>query len=531
MATTYIIGPFRLDTEAGILFRGTEPVALGQRAVAVLRVLVEQPEIPVSKDALIEAAWPGLTVEESNLAVQIAALRRVFGGEPDGEGWIETLPRRGYRFVGPASIRKQDAVAAAPLVSSSPVATDEPALPFPVQPSIAVLPFQNMSGDPEQEYFADGMVEEIITALSRFRSLFVIARNSSFTYKGGSVDVKQVGRELGVRNVLEGSVRRSADRVRITAQLIDASTGAHLWADRFDGALEDIFDLQDRVAGRVVGALAPKLEQTAIERAKRKPTESLSAYEYYLRGMAAIYRFTVREVNVEALQLFKGAIELDPEFATAYGLAAYCYVKDRTNRWPTDDLARDNAETERLARQAVRLGSDDAVALATSAGALAYVVRDLDAGAACIEQALLLNPNLMWACYFAGFIKSWLGEPEAAMAHLAYAMRLSPVDPLMPLMQAAMAHAHFFAGRYGEASSWATAALRGTPKLLPALRIGAAADAFAGQLEPAQKAVARLLQINPNERVSNLEAIYGPYRRPDDAWRYGEGLRRAGLPE
>jgi adenylate cyclase len=285
------------------------------------------------------------------------------------------------------------------------------------------------------------------------------------------------------------------------------------------------------VAERVVGALAPKLEQTAIERAKRKPTESLSAYEYYLRGMAAIYRFTVREANVEALQLFKGAIELDPEFATAYGLAAYCYVKDRTNRWPTDDLARDNAETERLARQAVRLGSDDAVALATSAGALAYVVRDLDAGAACIEQALLLNPNLMWACYFAGFIKSWLGEPEAAIAHLAYAMRLSPVDPLMPLMQAAMAHAHFFAGRYGEASSWATAALRGTPKLLPALRIGAAADAFAGQLEPAQKAVARLLQINPNERVSNLEAIYGPYRRPDDAWRYGEGLRRAGLPE
>jgi len=343
--------------------------------------------------------------------------------------------------------------------------------------------------------------------------------------------VKQVGRELGVRNVLEGSVRRSGDRVRITAQLIDASTGAHLWADRFDGALEDIFDLQDRVAERVVGALAPKLEQTAIERAKRKPTESLSAYEYYLRGMAAIYRFTVREANVEALQLFKGAIELDPEFATAYGLAAYCYVKDRTNRWPTDDLARDIAETERLARQAVRLGSDDAVALATGAGALAYVVRDLDAGAACIEQALLLNPNLMWASYFAGFIKSWLGEPEAAVAHLMHAMRLSPVDPLMPLMQMATAHAHFFAGRYADASSWATAALRGTPNMLPALRIGAAADALAGHLEPAQKAVARLLQLNPNERVSNLKDIFGPYRRPEDPLRYAEGLRQAGLPE
>ncbi|GIQ77261.1 winged helix-turn-helix domain-containing tetratricopeptide repeat protein [Bradyrhizobium sp. RD5-C2] len=529
MAATCIIGPFRLDTQAGILFRGTEPVALGQRAVAVLRVLVEQAGIPVSKDALIEAAWVGLRVEEGNLPVQIAALRRVFANEPDGERWIETLPRRGYRFVGPVSLTTQASAAGAPPAADSPAATET--LSLLVQPAVAVLPFQNMSGDPQQEYFADGVVEEIITTLSRFRSLLVIARNSSFTYKGRSVDVKQIGRELGVSFVLEGSVRKSADRVRITAQLIDASTGAHRWADRFDGALEDVFDLQDRIARQVVGLLVPKLEHSAIERAKRKPTESLGAYEYYLRGTAAIYRFTIREANVEALQLFKRAIELDPEFASAYGMAAYCYVKDRTNRWPTDDLARDIAETDRLARHAIRLGRDDALALATGAGALAYVVRDLDTGAACIDHALQVNPNLMWASYFAGFIKSWMGEPDAAVTHLAYAMRLSPVDPLMPLMQAAMAHAHFFAGRYEEASSWATTALQGTPNLLPALRIGASADAFAGQLEPAQRTVARLLQINPNERVSNLEAIYGPYRRPDDAWRYGEGLRRAGLPE
>jgi TolB-like protein len=531
MATTYILGPFRLDAQAEILFRGAEPVALGRRAIAVLRMLVERPGIPVSKDALIEAAWAGLAVEENNLSVQIAALRRVFGEEPGGERWIETLPRRGYRFVGPARIGEQAAPAAAALVSAPPSGTDPPPLALPVQPSIAVLPFQNLSGDPEQDFFADGMVEEIITTLSRFRALFVIARNSSFTYKGRSVDVKQVGRELGVRYVLEGSVRKSAQRLRITAQLIDASTHAHLWADRFDGALEDIFDLQDRVAARVVGALAPKLEQSAIERAKRKATESLSAYEYYFRGMAAIYRFTIRAANVEALQLFKRAIEFDPEFATPYGLAAYCYVKDRTNRWPTDDLARDLAETERLCRQAVRLGSDDAVALATAAGALAYVIRDLDAGVACIDQALLLNPNLMWASYFAGFIKSWLGEPDAALGHLMHAMRLSPIDPLMPLMQMVTAHAHFFAGRYDDASSWATAALRGTPNLLPALRIGAAADALGGRLEPAQKAVARLLKLSPNERLSNLEDIFGPYRRHEDPMRYADGLRQAGLPK
>jgi TolB-like protein len=531
MATTYLLGPFRLDAEAEILFRGTQPVTLGRRAIAVLRVLVERPGIPVSKDALIDAAWAGLSVEENNLSVQIAALRRVFGDEPGGERWIETLPRRGYRFVGPARVGDQLTAAATPLVSAAPVATDKPALALPVQPSIAVLPFQNIGGDPEQDYFADGMVEEIITTLSRFRSLFVIARNSSFTYKGRSVDVKEVGRQLGVRYVLEGSVRKSAQRVRIAAQLIDASTHAHLWADRFDGALEDIFDLQDRVAERVVGALAPKLEQSAIERAKRKSTESLSAYEYYFRGMAAIYRFTIREANVEALQLFKRAIEFDPEFATPYGLAAYCYVKDRTNRWPTDDLARDVMETERLSRHAVRLGSDDAVALATAAGALAYVVRDLDAGVACIDQALLLNPNLMWASYFAGFIKSWLGEPEAALVHLMHAMRLSPIDPLMPLMQMVTAHAHFFAGRYHDASSWATAALRGTPNLLPALRIGAAADALGGHLEPARKAVSRLLKLSPNERVSNLQDIFGPYRRAEDPASYAEGLRKAGLPE
>ncbi|WP_426407775.1 winged helix-turn-helix domain-containing protein [Bradyrhizobium ganzhouense] len=524
MATSFIIGPFRLDADAALLFRGADPVAIGQRAIAVLRALVERAGSPVSKDALIKSAWAGVIVEESNLPVQIAALRRVFGEVPAGERWIETLPKYGYRFAGPVSPDNRASVAARP---SAP--TD--ALPLPVQPAVAVLPFQNMSGDPEQEYFADGIVEEIITTLSRFRSLFVIARNSSFTYKRRTVDIKQIGRELGVGFVLEGSVRKSVDRVRITAQLIDASTGAHLWADRFDGALADVFELQDQVAGRVVGALAPKLEQTAIERTKRRPTESLSAYECYLLGLSIIYRFPLREVIAEALRLFERAIELDPEFATAYGLASYCYVIYRTNRWQSDDVARDVAETERLARRAVRLGGDDAVALATGAGALAYVVGDLDAGVACINQALELNPNLMWAAYFAGLIKSWLGEPDAAVTHLMHAMRLSPVDPLMPLMQMATAHAHFFATRYDEASSWAARALRGTPNLLPGLRIGAAAYAMAGQLEPAQKAVAGLLQLNPDERISNLKDIFGPYRRPDYPERYAEGLRRAGLPE
>ena len=258
------------------------------------------------------------------------------------------------------------------------------ALPLPDKPSIAVLPFENLSGDREQEYFADGMVEEIITALSRFRGLFVIARNSSFAYKGRAVDVKQVGRELGVRYVLEGSVRKAGSRVRITGQLIDTATGAHLWADRFDGALEDIFDLQDQVTASVVGAIAPKLEQAEIDRARRKPTENLDAYDFYLRGLAGVHQWT-KEGNDDALSNLYRAIELDPNFAAAYGLAARCYVQRKSGGWITD-LAQAVAEAERLARRAAALGKDDAVALATAGFALADLVEDMEDGDALINQ-------------------------------------------------------------------------------------------------------------------------------------------------
>jgi adenylate cyclase len=234
-------------------------------------------------------------------------------------------------------------------------------LPLPNKPSIAVLPFEDLSGEHDQGYFADGMVEEIITALSRFRGLFVIARNSSFAYKGRAVDVKQVGRELGVRYILEGSVRKAGNRVRISGQLIDTATGAHLWADRFDGAPEDIFDLQDQVTASVVGAIAPKLEQAEIERARRKPTESLDAYDYFLRGMAGLHAWT-RESNKDALSHFYRAIELDPGFASAYGMAARCLTQKKASGWFTDNI-QETTKTMRLAREATDLGREDAVAL------------------------------------------------------------------------------------------------------------------------------------------------------------------------
>jgi TolB-like protein/Tfp pilus assembly protein PilF len=524
MATTYLLGPFRLDAAAEILFRGAEPVALGQRAVALLRLLVERPGEPLSKDTLLAAAWPGVFVEESNLAVQIAAVRRVLGGEPGGERWIETLPRRGYRFVGPVQIQNQQSALTAPSAAAE--------LALPTQPSIAVLPFQNMSGDPEQDYFADGMVEEITTSLSRFRSLFVIARNSNFTYKGRAVDVKQVGRELGVRYVLEGSVRKAGGQLRITGQLIDAATGAHLWADRVDGNLADVFSLQDQVTESVVGAIAMRLEKAEIDRVRRKPTGSLDAYDTYLSGMAAFHRppFASREGTTEALQLFNRAIELDRAFAAAYTMAAYCYVTRKGNGYLVDP-EREAAEAVRLAKQAVELASDDAFAIGTRGFVLAYLAHDLDAGAALIEHALALNPNLAVVWYYGGYVKLWLGEPERAITYLARAMRLSPLDPTMARMQTATADACFYAGRYAEAATWAANTLRDVPDHHNALRISAASNALAGRPEVAQSAMARLRDLNPALRLSNLHLWQGPYRRSDDIARYKNALRQAGLPE
>ena len=400
--------------------------------------------------------------------------------------------------------------------------------PLPDKPSIAVLPFQNLSGDSEQEYFADGMVEEIIAALSRMRSLFVIARNSSFTYKGRAVDVKQVGRELGVRYVLEGSVRKAGTRVRIAGELIDTSTGANLWADRFEGSLEDVFDLQDQMTASVVGAIAPKLEQAEIERAERNPTESLAAYACYLRGMAGYHRWT-REGNDNALSHFYRAIELDHNFAPAYGMAARCYVQRKGGNWMAD-RAREVSEARRLARRAEELGKDNPAALWTAGWALAYVVGDLEDGDALIDRALALNPNLTLALAISGWVKVWLGDPEAAIEREKRAMRLSPQDTQLWSMHAATACAHFFAGRYAEACSLAEMAMRENANAVPSPCIAAASSALAGRLEDAHMAMARVRQLDHDLRLSNLGDLF-PIRRFEDFARWQEGMRKAGLPE
>jgi adenylate cyclase len=401
-----------------------------------------------------------------------------------------------------------------------------PALPD--KPSIAVVPFQNLSGDPEQEYFADGIVEEIITALSRFRHLFVIARNSSFTYKGRAVDVKEIGRTLGVRYVLEGSVRKAQARVRIAGQLIEAATGKQLWADRFDGALENIFDLQDQVTASVVGAIAPMVEQAEIERARLKPTENLDAYDLFLRGLAKTHQQTNAAIS-EALQLFHKATELDTSFGSAYGMAAYCFLVRRVYLWMTDKAA-ERAETTRLARRAAESGWDDALALARGGHALATSAGDLDGAAAMIDRARSLNPNLAVAWYASGWLRNLRGESETAIEHFGVAMRLSPRDPETCRMQAGMAFALFLLSRYDEALGWAQSATMQQPRYPTPMEVAAASAALAGRLDTARTWIARLREINPDYRVSDFKNLR-PLQRSEDLARYEDGLRKAGLPE
>jgi TolB-like protein len=407
---------------------------------------------------------------------------------------------------------------------------ERPALALPDRPSIAVLPFQNMSGDPVQEYFADGMVEDIITALSRFKSLFVIARNSSFTYKGKAVDIRQVGRELGVRYVLEGSVRKAGSRLRITGQLIDAMTGAHLWADRFDGALEDVFELQDQVTEKVVTALAPRLEQAEIDRSRRKTAANLGAYDCYLRGLACQQQVSKQSIE-EALPLLRHAIELDPELAPAYGLLLQGYAQ-RKGFGTVLNPDEENAEVARLVHIVLRIGKDDAAALSNTGWAVAYVLRDLPHAKSLVDRAVALNPNLAHAWATSGWINVWSGNPAVAVEHLTRAMRHDPLhgDRLLA-MRSAMAHALFFLDKYDEAMAWAGRILRENPASHPGLRIFAASAAYASKTDEAREIGTRLRAIDPEFRISRLASYLGPYQKSEFLEKYTEGLRLADLPE
>jgi TolB-like protein len=520
----YLFEDYVLDTDRRELRLGAGLVPLAPQVFDILVYLIRNRDRVVSKDDLISAIWDGRIVSESALTTRLNGARSAIGDSGDEQRLIKTLPRKGIRFVGIVREAQPAGHAATGYITPSPKVS----LTLPDKPSIAVLPFTNLSGDALQDYFTDGIVEEIITELSRFPELFVIARNSSFTYKEQSVDVRNVGRDLGVRYVLEGSVRKVASRVRITGQLIDAASGAHIWADRFESALEDIFALQDQMAESVVGAITPRLERAEIERAKSKPTEILNAYDCFLRGMAGWHDWT-RSSHDSALKFFCRAIELDPEFGRPYALAAGCYLMRKANGWVVDRAA-EIAETERLARLGADLGRTDAVALAWSAHALAHVVGDIETGIALIDRALLLNANLAVAWQRSGWLRIYAGDCELAIEHLKRAMRLNPLDPLMHLAQSAMALGYLLLENFNEASAWAERSLHLRSNWPPALRVLAMSNALAGRERAARQAMARLRLMQPQLRVSNLdEQIY--LHRPEHMVRYVQAMRAAGLPE
>jgi adenylate cyclase len=397
--------------------------------------------------------------------------------------------------------------------------------PLPDKPSIAVLPFENMSGDPEQEYFADGMVEEIITALARFKSLFVIARNSSFAFKGKAVDIKEVGRRLGVRYALEGSVRKASGKIRITGQLIDAVTGTHIWADRFERDLTDVFALQDEVTAAVVSAIQPKLLQAEIAMATRRRPENLTAYEFYLRAMQQSY-LTTREGVAETLRLAHRALELDPRFGLVAALAGFCHMRNVTLGY-ADDPQLERKEAVRLLRLALSVDDGDPDTLVYASAISAWMVGDRESEIEMADRAVALNPNssLAWGCR--GWVYKIAGLSEEAVRSFEYAIRMSPIDPLLHRGFVGMAMAFIELRRFDEAIVAGKKALRQTPSYSTAHRCLASAFAHLGRDAEAGEAAARMLEVDPDFTISAFITRGGQ----TNAKLYIEGLRKAGLPE
>ena len=390
--------------------------------------------------------------------------------------------------------------------------------PLPDKPSIAVLPFANMSGDPEQEYFVDGMVEEIITALSRIRWLFVVARNSSFTYKGQAIDVKQVGRELGVRYVLEGSVRKGGDRVRITGQLIDTSTGAYIWADRFDGSLEDVFDLQDKVASSVAGVIEPALHAAETARSAGRPTNDITAYDLYLRAYAMSLSSAARVP--EALRLLEQAIVRDSRYGPALVWAAFCCFRLVTDG-RSEDPAADGLKSVDFARRALEAAGDDPSILANAALALSHFAEDIGSLIGLVDRALALNPSFARGWHISGILRIWADQPDIAIEHLEASLRLSPRARIGTTLSA-IGHAHFVARRFAEAVPKLFPAIQEDPSFPTPYRFLAACYAHMGRLDDAREAITRLRAITP---VVIPHAL--PWRNPEHRKLWLSGLQLA----
>ncbi|MEJ0075024.1 MAG: winged helix-turn-helix domain-containing protein [Alphaproteobacteria bacterium] len=525
VAATHAFGPFHLDAKAKILFRGSEPLPVGNRAVALLCVLIDRQGVPVTKDELIEAAWAGLAVEESNLPVQIGALRKALGGESGGEEWIETLPRRGYRYIGP-TVTKVDELHGSLPSRTDPLAADDSS-GLSDKPSIVVLPFTNMSGDPAQEYFADGITEDVITALSRWRWFFVIARNSSFTYKGRAVDVKQVGRELGVRYLMEGSVRKAGNRVRLTAQLIDTESAGHVWADRFDGQLEDIFDLQDRLTSKVLISLKPQLTQAEIKRSHRRRPSNLSTWDLYLRATPLFYE-TKKAANKQAIALLEQAIKLDPGFASAYARLSACKLQAAYQAWSSSTAVLVHSALD-LAKQATQLDAADPLGFDALASVHVHL-GECEEAVKAARRALDIDPHLAAAQGTLISALAFLGETDEAIRAYQESEQCNPLDPDRSGRLMGVAIAHFVRKEYEHTIAATREHILLRPGWHGSRTYLAASLARVGRIDEARQAIRELLAIIPDHSIARLSKR----RKLSDQAAYEDlldAVRVAGLPE
>jgi TolB-like protein/DNA-binding winged helix-turn-helix (wHTH) protein len=539
----FLFGECTLDADTRELRRAGRVVHLEPQVFDVLVHLINRRDHVVSKDELVAMVWHGRIVSDSTLSSRVNAARQAIGDSGEEQALIRTIARRGFRFVGDLranpSTPARDASMPAPAIDkqqpiegSHALADDNgrrssgPAeLALPDKPSIAVLAFTNLSGDPEQEYFADGIAEDIITTLSKSRWLFVIARNSSFTYKGRAVDIKQVARELGVRYVLEGSVRKAGNRIRITGQLIDAATGTHLWAERYDRDLSDIFALQDEITASVAMAIGPAVAQAERERVARKPTENLDAWEAYYRGLWHFLKQTPEE-NQLAKPFFQRAIDLDPNFAPGYhGLAlAHCWD---ANPYGIRPVAECIGIMRELSRTAVAL--DDADAVAHYALGTAFLLGgDPDGGRAELERAVGLDPNHAWAMAGLGVLYGFYKRSREGLALIERALRASPHDPLTWVWLHWMSLTYYFAGDYGAALALADRVIRARPEQGFSYRVRAAALGQLGRIDEAKATLRRAMEF----KNFDLYVRARPAHWSIESFEHQlEGLRKAGLRE
>ncbi|MEJ2378144.1 MAG: tetratricopeptide repeat protein [Pseudolabrys sp.] len=511
MATMYRFGPYRLDPQAGILFRGNDPAPLGKRAVALLQLLIERKGRPVSKQELVDAAWPGLSVEDSNLTVQIAALRRLFEKENGGEPWIETMPRRGYRYVGPAVVTDEEGPAAKSYAE------------FLARPVLAVLPLENMSSDPEQTYFVDGLTEDIITALSLWRSFPVIARNSTVAFRGGAVNIRKVGRSLGARYVLKGSVRKSGDKIRVSAQLVDTVTNHQVWAETFDRQLTDLFKLQDDLTKKIAAIVAPELERAEYQRLLAQRPQNLDAWYFVQRGTAELDGYT-REGNVRAREMFARAIELDPNYGRAFAGVALSYNRDLMLGYASSrEIAVENALQN--SKKAVALDRSDS--FAHNVLAMAYIWNGQQSEAKLLfERAVELNPSHGYARASLGNILDLMGRSEEGISMMEDGLRLNPDAPNMRHIYTFLARALIKAGRYDDAVESARRGIGADAQNPNAHYLLAASLAHLCRFKEAAAALYRCERIQPGFVAARAE--WRPYQDSVANEHILEGIRKIG---